>query len=70
MKILLYICLHIKTVSRRLRIIKPFTLRDMRTLDMRLFVDKHKHTETIEYIFMNTFISYFLFKKNTNFTGK
>ena len=48
MKILLYICLHIKKVSRRLCIITHLTFRDMRILDMRLFV--YKHTETIEYV--------------------
>ena len=35
MKILQYIRLHIKMVPQRLGIIKPFTFRDMRTLDMR-----------------------------------
>ena len=35
MKILQYIRLHIKIASQKLRIITPFTFRDMRTLDMR-----------------------------------
>ena len=35
MKILQYVRLCIKIVSRRLRIITPFTLWDMRTLDLR-----------------------------------
>ena len=35
MKILQYIRLHIKIAPQRLRIITPFTFRDMHTLDMR-----------------------------------